>query len=55
VTAKAHRIITVGTHDSRFTASRDLGGPDTMNANPDHSAACVVPRTGADDGHKDAA
>lgn len=51
--ASAARITAVDTHDIRFPTSRELDGSDAMNPDPDHSAACVIPRTsaGGHEGH----
>ncbi len=38
--------------DIRFPTSRTLDGSDAMNPDPDYSAAYVVLRTDADDGHE---
>ncbi|MFI6370747.1 L-fuconate dehydratase [Streptomyces sp. NPDC050546] len=46
------RIIAVDTHDIRFPTSRELDGSDAMNPDPDYSAAYVVLRTDAADGHE---
>nr|WBO81772.1 L-fuconate dehydratase [Streptomyces sp. SBE_14.2] len=46
------RVTTVDTHDIRFPTSRDLDGSDAMNPDPDYSAAYVVLRTDAADGHE---
>ncbi|NUR39512.1 MAG: L-fuconate dehydratase [Streptomyces sp.] len=46
------RIIAVDTHDIRFPTSRELDGSDAMNPDPDYSAAYVVLRTDAGDGHE---
>ncbi|HEY2672426.1 MAG TPA: L-fuconate dehydratase, partial [Rugosimonospora sp.] len=40
------------TYDVRFPTSRDLDGSDAMNPDPDYSAAYVVLRTDAGDGHE---
>ena len=37
--------------DVRFPTSRELDGSDAMNPDPDYSAAYVVLRTDAADGH----
>ncbi|MFJ3670128.1 enolase C-terminal domain-like protein [Streptomyces sp. NPDC090106] len=46
------RVIAVDTHDIRFPTSRELDGSDAMNPDPDYSAAYVVLRTDAADGHE---
>ncbi|MFD0318681.1 enolase C-terminal domain-like protein [Streptomyces flavalbus] len=46
------RVTAVDTHDVRFPTSRDLDGSDAMNPDPDYSAAYVVLRTDAGDGHE---
>ncbi|MFJ9241931.1 L-fuconate dehydratase [Streptomyces sp. NPDC101776] len=46
------RIIAVDTYDIRFPTSRELDGSDAMNPDPDYSAAYVVLRTDAADGHE---
>ncbi|MFI1044553.1 enolase C-terminal domain-like protein [Streptomyces griseoruber] len=46
------RVTAVETHDIRFPTSRDLDGSDAMNPDPDYSAAYVVLRTDAADGHE---
>ncbi|MFE1312003.1 L-fuconate dehydratase [Streptomyces sp. NPDC058755] len=46
------RITGVDTHDIRFPTSRELDGSDAMNPDPDYSAAYVVLRTDATDGHE---
>ena len=46
------RITAVDTHDIRFPTSRELDGSDAMNPDPDYSAAFVVLRTDAADGHE---
>src|SRR5213595_429048 len=38
--------------DVRFPTSRELDGSDAMNPDPDYSAAYVVLRTDAGDGHE---
>ncbi|WP_327351770.1 L-fuconate dehydratase [Streptomyces sp. NBC_01304] len=45
-------ITAVDTYDIRFPTSRELDGSDAMNPDPDYSAAYVVLRTDADDGHE---
>ncbi|WP_089106061.1 L-fuconate dehydratase [Streptomyces hyaluromycini] len=46
------RVIALETHDIRFPTSRELDGSDAMNPDPDYSAAYVVLRTDAGDGHE---
>ncbi|MER5178395.1 L-fuconate dehydratase [Streptomyces sp. NPDC002896] len=46
------RITAVDTYDIRFPTSRELDGSDAMNPDPDYSAAYVVLRTDAEDGHE---
>ncbi|MBT2398771.1 L-fuconate dehydratase [Streptomyces sp. ISL-100] len=46
------RITAVETYDIRFPTSRQLDGSDAMNPDPDYSAAYVVLRTDAADGHE---
>jgi L-fuconate dehydratase len=46
------RIVALDTHDIRFPTSRELDGSDAMNPDPDYSAAYVVLRTDAPDGHE---
>jgi L-fuconate dehydratase len=46
------RIVALDTHDIRFPTSRELDGSDAMNPDPDYSAAYVVVRTDAPDGHE---
>ncbi|MHC5906786.1 L-fuconate dehydratase [Streptomyces sp. S6] len=46
------RVTAVDTHDVRFPTSRELDGSDAMNPDPDYSAAYVVLRTDAADGHE---
>ncbi|MGW0312216.1 L-fuconate dehydratase [Streptomyces flavidovirens] len=46
------RITAVETYDIRFPTSRQLDGSDAMNPDPDYSAAYVVLRTDAPDGHE---
>ncbi|MFF4018801.1 L-fuconate dehydratase [Streptomyces sp. NPDC001843] len=46
------RVIAVDTYDIRFPTSRQLDGSDAMNPDPDYSAAYVVLRTDAADGHE---
>ncbi|RDG37814.1 enolase C-terminal domain-like protein [Streptomyces corynorhini] len=45
-------ITSVSTADVRFQTSASLDGSDAMNADPDYSAAYVVIRTDAPDGHE---
>lgn len=45
------RIVALDTSDIRFPTSLSLDGSDAMNPDPDYSAAYVVVRTDADDGH----
>ncbi|MDT0438289.1 MULTISPECIES: enolase C-terminal domain-like protein [Streptomyces] len=45
-------ITSVSTADVRFQTSASLDGSDAMNADPDYSAAYVVVRTDAPDGHE---
>ncbi|MEN3307525.1 MAG: L-fuconate dehydratase [Micromonosporaceae bacterium] len=45
-------ITSLDTYDVRFPTSRDLDGSDAMNPDPDYSAAYVVLRTDAGDGHE---
>ena len=45
------RITAMDTHDVRFPTSQMLDGSDAMNPDPDYSAAYVVLRTDAEDGH----
>ncbi|MEU6536634.1 enolase C-terminal domain-like protein [Streptomyces sp. NPDC047000] len=47
-----HTITSVSTADVRFQTSASLDGSDAMNADPDYSAAYVVIRTDAPDGHE---
>ncbi|GHH91633.1 enolase C-terminal domain-like protein [Streptomyces capillispiralis] len=49
---KPARITAVDTYDVRFPTSRELDGSDAMNPDPDYSAAYVVLRTDAADGHE---
>ena len=44
-------ITAVETHDIRFPTSQELDGSDAMNPDPDYSAAYVIIRTDASDGH----
>ncbi|MFG2964717.1 MULTISPECIES: L-fuconate dehydratase [unclassified Streptomyces] len=46
------RVTAVDTYDIRFPTSRELDGSDAMNPDPDYSAAYVVLRTDAGDGHE---
>ncbi|MCX5425866.1 L-fuconate dehydratase [Streptomyces sp. NBC_00078] len=52
MTATPVRITAVDTYDIRFPTSRELDGSDAMNPDPDYSAAYVVLRTDAGDGHE---
>ncbi|MEU5310341.1 L-fuconate dehydratase [Streptomyces sp. NPDC021562] len=52
MSASPARVIAVDTHDIRFPTSRELDGSDAMNPDPDYSAAYVVLRTDAADGHE---
>ena len=52
MSAHTARITAVDTHDIRFPTSRELDGSDAMNPDPDYSAAYVVLRTDAGDGHE---
>ncbi|MBD9725361.1 L-fuconate dehydratase [Streptomyces caniscabiei] len=52
MTATPARITAVDTYDVRFPTSRELDGSDAMNPDPDYSAAYVVLRTDAADGHE---
>jgi len=45
-------ITEIETFDIRFPTSRDLDGSDAMNPDPDYSAAYLVIRTDATDGHE---
>jgi len=45
-------IVSVDTRDIRFPTSLQLDGSDAMNPDPDYSAAYVVVRTDAGDGHE---
>jgi L-fuconate dehydratase len=45
-------MVSMETYDVRFPTSRELDGSDAMNPAPDYSAAYVVVRTDADDGHE---
>ncbi|MBO1268326.1 L-fuconate dehydratase [Arthrobacter cavernae] len=44
-------ITAVDTFDIRFPTSQDLDGSDAMNPDPDYSAAYLIIRTDAGDGH----
>ena len=46
------RFVSLETHDVRFPTSHQLDGSDAMNPDPDYSAAYVVLRTDAVDGHE---
>ncbi|MEV5341891.1 enolase C-terminal domain-like protein [Streptomyces sp. NPDC052676] len=46
------RVTAVDTYDIRFPTSRELDGSDAMSPDPDYSAAYVVLRTDAADGHE---
>jgi L-fuconate dehydratase len=46
------RIAALDTYDIRFPTSLELDGSDAMNPDPDYSAAYVVLRTDAVDGHE---
>jgi L-fuconate dehydratase len=52
LTTTSARITAVDTYDVRFPTSRELDGSDAMNPDPDYSAAYVVLRTDAGDGHE---
>lgn len=52
MTSTPARITAVDTYDIRFPTSRELDGSDAMNPDPDYSAAYVVLRTDAADGHE---
>lgn len=45
-------ITAMDTFDIRFPTSRDLDGSDAMNPDPDYSAAYLIIRTDAGDGHE---
>lgn len=45
-------ITAVETFDIRFPTSQDLDGSDAMNPDPDYSAAYLIVRTDAGDGHE---
>jgi L-fuconate dehydratase len=47
-----NRFVSLDTYDVRFPTSRRLDGSDAMNPDPDYSAAYVVLRTDAADGHE---
>jgi L-fuconate dehydratase len=49
---EAARIVSLDTYDVRFPTSLELDGSDAMNPDPDYSAAYVVLRTDAEDGHE---
>jgi L-fuconate dehydratase len=46
------RFVSVDTVDVRFPTSQQLDGSDAMNPDPDYSAAYVILRTDAGDGHE---
>ncbi|WP_439679921.1 L-fuconate dehydratase [Embleya sp. MST-111070] len=46
------RVTELVTADIRFPTSRELDGSDAMNPDPDYSAAYVILRTDAGDGHE---
>jgi L-fuconate dehydratase len=48
----SERITRLETSDIRFPTSQHLDGSDAMNPDPDYSAAYVILRTDADDGHE---
>jgi L-fuconate dehydratase len=48
----APKITALDTIDVRFPTSRELDGSDAMNPHPDYSAAYVIVRTDAQDGHE---
>ncbi|WP_031002427.1 L-fuconate dehydratase [Streptomyces sp. NRRL F-5727] len=52
MTATPARITAVDTFDIRFPTSRELDGSDAMNPDPDYSAAYLILRTDAGDGHE---
>ncbi|WP_093800975.1 enolase C-terminal domain-like protein [Streptomyces sp. Wb2n-11] len=52
MTGTGPRITAVDTYDIRFPTSRELDGSDAMNPDPDYSAAYLVLRTDAADGHE---
>ncbi|BCW38021.1 L-fuconate dehydratase [Arthrobacter sp. StoSoilA2] len=45
-------VTAVDTFDIRFPTSQDLDGSDAMNPDPDYSAAYLIIRTDAGDGHE---
>ncbi len=45
-------IVALEIIDVRFPTSRNLDGSDAMNRDPDYSAAYVILRTDASDGHE---
>jgi L-fuconate dehydratase len=47
-----NRFVSLDTYDVRFPTSQHLDGSDAMNPDPDYSAAYVVLRTDAPDGHE---
>ncbi|UWP86717.1 L-fuconate dehydratase [Dactylosporangium fulvum] len=47
-----NRFVSLDTYDVRFPTSQHLDGSDAMNPDPDYSAAYVVLRTDAVDGHE---
>ncbi|MEV8517964.1 enolase C-terminal domain-like protein [Dactylosporangium sp. NPDC051484] len=47
-----NRFVALDTYDVRFPTSQQLDGSDAMNPDPDYSAAYVVLRTDAVDGHE---
>lgn len=49
---RSDHIVAVETRDVRFPTSLELDGSDAMNPDPDYSAAYVVIRTDAGDGHE---
>jgi L-fuconate dehydratase len=46
------RIVSLSTYDVRFPTSLHLDGSDAMNPDPDYSAAYVILRSDAGDGHE---
>ncbi|QIJ65951.1 enolase C-terminal domain-like protein [Streptomyces sp. JB150] len=52
MTPSTARVTAVDTYDIRFPTSRELDGSDAMNPDPDYSAAYLVLRTDAADGHE---
>lgn len=52
MTPTTPRVTAVDTYDIRFPTSRELDGSDAMNPDPDYSAAYVILRTDAADGHE---